>query len=187
MIDQRNRLDIMISVNPPYSKMILNGYKPFEFREKILKEIIRELTPSPFHESKNIKAFIYETKNKGGVGKVIGDINIVDFYQLHYVDKKYPDTELIEERMNCIKHLYMHWCYMNGLMANMNERWFKSKKFTKYRNDIGWVDQNFNYAIIFSSPEKYNQPISLSKFINAKGDKVIRPPQNMCKVWKMNQ
>lgn len=48
-------MDIMISINPPYTKMILSGYKPVEYRKKILKNI------KPLD-----KVYIYETKNHNG-------------------------------------------------------------------------------------------------------------------------
>lgn len=76
---------VMISVNPPYSKMIFTKYKPFDFRKRVLKGMD---TGYPLED---ILAYIYETKNKGGSGKVIGKVTVSGTYSLHYGDKKYTE------------------------------------------------------------------------------------------------
>lgn len=65
-------MDIMISINPPYTDMILNGYKPVEYRKKILKNI-----------KQFDRLYIYETKSHKGQGKIVGEALIYDIYKLH--------------------------------------------------------------------------------------------------------
>lgn len=61
--------EIMISINPPFSKQIINGEKPMEFRKKVLN-IMKDKD-----NFGKIKIYIYETKNKSGCGKVIKKMN----------------------------------------------------------------------------------------------------------------
>lgn len=160
--------------------MIFERYKPYEFRNKILNGMD---TSYPIED---IKAYIYETKNKGGTGKVVGDVKILGSYSLHYGDLKYSDTELVKERFYCIKTLYVHWCELKGIKPNMNEGWFKSKKFLRYKKEIGFFNTDdsltCNYALILDTPIQYECPRSLSDFSNANGMILNRPPQNMFRV-----
>ncbi len=167
------KLEIMLSVNPPYSKMIMCGEKPFEFRNSILNAV------KALQDGENITAYIYETKNKGGCGMVIGRVKITGLYDLHYNDKRSTTTELINARYRSIKYLYLHWCCMNALEPNMNEGWFKSKRFTAYKEKIGFGG---NYALILDSPITFCNQIDISYFNYANGKVFRRPPQNMCYV-----
>lgn len=166
-------MEIMISVNPPYSNMILNRYKPFVFRKAVLKEIEEET-----------KAYIYETENKGGVGAIIGEVPVLGYYSLYYGDDKKPYKELVKERYFFIKEMYLYWCDIKGINPNMNEGWFKSKKFNKYQKEIGFSDDNdgritCNYALRLGSPVLYKNARLLTEFFTSKGVPLNRPPQNM--------
>ncbi|MEI3163402.1 MAG: hypothetical protein V8S74_08460 [Lachnospirales bacterium] len=169
-------MNIMISINPPYTKMILSGYKPVEYRKKILKNI------KPLD-----KVYIYETKNHNGQGKVVGSAVIYDIYKLYY-GKSVNDnrlTPIVLERFHHIKNLYYNYCNIKSYKPNNNEGWFKSKKFLKYQQEIGLFDANgelkVNYAIHFAYIKKYDEPLDISNFIcPTSGNNLKQPPQNMC-------
>ena len=55
----------MLSVNPPYAGWLVDGLKTIEWRKRFLPRG---------------KAFIYETKKHGGIGAVIGEVEIVGEY-----------------------------------------------------------------------------------------------------------
>lgn len=173
-------MKVMISVNPPYSKMIFTKYKPFEFRNRVLKGMD---TGYPLED---ILAYIYETKNKGGSGKVIGKVTVSGAYSLHYGDEKYPDTTLIKNRFYFTKELYSYWCNLKGITPNLNEGWFKSKKFSAYEKEIGLYGDNdalsCNYALIMDDPILYDEAKPLTAFCTLKGIPITRPPQNMYRV-----
>lgn len=170
-------MEVMISINPPYTQMIFNGYKQFEFRKKVLKGM------DEGYPLQDIKAYIYETKNKGGLGKVIGEVTIPGTYCLHYGDKKYPDEELVKVRLEFIKWSYLQWCELKKIKPNMNEGWFKSKKFNEYKKEIGFFNKDdkleCNYALILDESFKYETPKDISDFMNIKNISLCRPPQNM--------
>ncbi|HMM31858.1 MAG TPA: hypothetical protein PKB13_08780 [Clostridia bacterium] len=172
------RAYVMISVNPPYARMILSGYKTFEFRKAILKEM------DSGYPQEDIRALIYETKNKGGTGKVIGEVSVIGSYAPRYEQSKHPDSELIKERYFFIKHLYLTWCNLNFLRPNLNEGWFKSAKFSKYQKEIGFNDTDFNYALILDRPLMYPSPMVLSLFKSLRGIPLVRPPQNMFRILR---
>ena len=166
-------MDIMISINPPYAEMILSGYKPVEYRKKILN--IKQLN----------KLYIYETKNHNGQGKVIGEALIDNIYRLYY-DKSVDDNRLpiVQERFRHIKNLYYEYCDIKNYKPNKNEGWFKSKKFKNYQQEIGLLDANgelkVNYGIHLSHIQKYDEPLDISEFISpTTGNILKRPPQNM--------
>lgn len=173
-------MNVIISVNPPYSKMIFTKYKPFDFRKKVLKGMD---TGYPLED---ILAYIYETKNKGGSGKVIGEVTVSGAYCLHYWNKMYPDSALIKQRFFFMKETYLHWCSLKGITQNLNEGWFKSKKFNAYLKEIGFFDNNdslnCNYALILDDPILYDEAKPLTAFRTLKGIPITRPPQNMYRV-----
>lgn len=177
--------DIMISVNPPYSQMIMDGYKLMEFRKKVLSSLVEDLDhkrlPLPI-------VYIYETKNKGGVGKIIGECNILNLYKPMYLKESvegYDLSQLVRERNLMIKVLYLKWCFKKNIKPNMNEGWFSSKKFRQYRTEIG-LNVDFNFALILDNIKNYDIPLCLNDFLNTEGKSLIMPPQNMCYVYLNN-
>lgn len=174
-------MEVMISINPPYSNMIFDGYKPYEFRNCVLKGM------DEGYPIQTIKAYIYETKNKGGKGAVIGEVTILGSSNLYYGKKVGLTTELINERYEFTKNLYLFWCELKNIKPNMNEGWFKSKKYHEYEKEIGLFGQNdellsFNHALILDSPIKYDKSKPLTEYFNSKGEILKRPPQNMFNV-----
>ena len=172
---ENNLRTIMISINPPYTDMIFSGYKRFEFRRRILKGLE--------NPKEHVKAYIYETKNHGGRGKVIGEVTISGVYCPQYHNLKTKITsEIIKERFELVKAMYYDWCNITGTKPNPNEGWFKSKKFKKYQEQIGFCGAQVelsNYALILSKPTRYQTPLELSNFRSLKGTIIEYPPQNM--------
>lgn len=74
----------------------------------------------------------------------IGVAEIDTIYNLHYKDEMFIDTELTNSRLSCIKHMYIGWCIRNKIKPNLKEGWFKSVKFDRYKDEIGFFD---NYGI----------------------------------------
>lgn len=170
--------EIMISINPPYTELIMSGEKPMEFRKQVLKVMQDE------DSFGKIKIYIYETKNKSWCGKVVGEALMNNLFDVRYFDKKIDVFELFDyDRYHCISELYSRWCANNNILPNMNEELFKSKRFANYIKTIGWSD-NFNFAIGLDHVKQYEQPFSLESFINNSGLPMKYPPQNMCQCFK---
>lgn len=164
-------MDVMISINPPYTNMIFGGIKPMEFRKKVLNEMLKD------DPDRNI--YVYETKNHGGCGKVIGKAKIEKVYKVMYKDEtEEVDPVLAQERYDCMKDLHCLWCQRRG--KSSNEGGFQSARFTQYREYIGWgYPQNFNYAICLSDITLFEKPKELGEFAGQNGEVLKRPPQNM--------
>ena len=173
-------MQVMISINPPYTDMIFSGYKPYEFRKRVLKGM------DEWYPPEEIIAYIYETKNKGGAGAVIGEVKIAGSYTPNYGKDSETDTFVVE-RNECIKSLYLRWCESKHIKPNMKEGWFKSKRFLHYLEEIGFGPKlDFNYALILDNPRKYEVSLPLNNFRNTKGETLARPPQNMFRVARKN-
>ena len=174
---------VLISVSAPYTDMIFSGYKPFEFRKKVLKGMDSHYPEEP------ITAYIYETKNKGGCGAVVGEVKIDGTFTVNYAKDTEHSTELVKERYMLVKCLYLMWCEGKGIEPNRNEGWFKSKRFARYQREIGFFGENdsldFNYAVSLGDAHKYTHPKPLSCFRNLDGKVLSRPPQNMQRVREM--
>lgn len=156
-------LDVMISINPPYSDMIMRKYKMIEFRKKIMKNIKFNTT------------YIYETKRKGGIGKVIGECKIVDIFEL---DNSNEREEMIED-------IYKH--YSLNVFGEILYNWeFDSYFINEFLEEIGYSDDdsedgyNAKYGLRLCNIKKYDKPLELSQFLNSKNEVMKRPPQNMC-------
>ena len=167
-------MDAMISINPPYTRMIFGGTKPMEFRKKVLNDMLKE--------DPEMDVYIYETKNHGGYGKVIGKTKIENVYKVFYENEpEETNHTLVQERFHCVKDLYYIWCEKLRKRPNYKEGWFKDTCFKKYKKSIGWgYPQNFNYAILFSNITLFEEPKDLDEFVGSKGEILKRPPQNMC-------
>lgn len=63
-----------------------------------------------------------------------------------------PSNDVVSERNESIKALYVWWCLTWNKKPNMNEGWFRSKRFTKYLSEIGYdssegEQKKFNYVL----------------------------------------
>lgn len=64
-------MNVLTSIRKPYTDLIFNGTKPLEFRTRI---------PSDLEPDDTI--FIYESKFKGGAGKVIGEAKLKQILEI---------------------------------------------------------------------------------------------------------
>lgn len=156
---------ILMSVNPPYAEMIVSGQKPMEFRNKVIKDVYSDSDCPP-------TVYIYETKNKGGCGMVIGKATIVKIFKLQQKDDEYN----VKNRNDSLVWLYYDWCFKNNIKPNPKEGWFTSTRFTEYYEKIGW---GRNYALALDLIARFDTPIPLSSFSTGKSV-ITHPPQNMC-------
>ena len=105
---------VMLSVNPPYSQQIISGYKLFEFRSLVLYGMELGFLPE------QITAYIYETKKKGGCGKVIGKVTISGTYAPLYRKIDYS-PDIVRHRNKMIIQMYYLWCNKVNRKPNNNE------------------------------------------------------------------
>lgn len=125
-----------------------------EISEK-LKQEINECFPN--EKSACIsKVFLLKDKE---TGKLLGEATGYEIYYLLYDVEKgsgYNNNSFFEgvvaARYYAVKNLYYEWCSMKSLKPNPNEGWFKSKKFSKYLDQIGWGS---NYAVFINEVIKY--------------------------------
>lgn len=73
----------------------------------------------------------------------------IRIFPLHYEDGQADiKGELVQSRFNCVKEIYYRWCALKKLKPNPNEGWFRSKKFTKYLDELNF--QNMNYVVVLT-------------------------------------
>lgn len=114
--------DVLISVNKEHLDNILDGIKTIEWRKK----------PLPLG-----KHYGYETKNKGGCGKVTGEFEIVENIKVDLFDIVCNDPkELIKK--GCVD-----WGFLN-----------------KYAG----IERPYLYANVIENAKRYDKPKDLSEF-----------------------
>ena len=157
-------MKISLNIDQIYSKMVFDGYKPVIFLNEIDNEVETVLLNNKvmrYDKDKrvDVNMYIYESKHKSVSKKAIGEVTVIDYYYLYYGNKKWLDIDLVDIRNNFIKNLYFYWCDFKKIKPNMNEGWFKSKKFIKYQKEIGFYGNddtlNCNYALIVNNPILY--------------------------------
>lgn len=114
----------MTSINPPFSQLILDGKKKIEWRTK----------PLPLGWSE-----LYETKKKGGCGKVIGQFEVVENIKV----------DLFELACNDEKGLIEKGCVDWGFL-----------------NDYATLKRSYLYANVIDRVERYEKPKELFDFAN---------------------
>lgn len=111
---------IMTSINPPFSQLILDGKKKIEWRTK----------PLPLGWSE-----LYETKKKGGCGKVIGQFEVIqnikfnlqgDTYKPQWLEKGCVPYEFLVKYANGKDYLYAN-------VIDRVERYDKPKELSEFR------------------------------------------------------
>lgn len=155
----------MTSINPPFSQLILDGKKKIEWRTK----------PLPLGWSE-----LYETKKKGGCGKVIGQFEVVENIKV----------DLFELACNDEKGLIEKGCVDWGFL-----------------NDYATLKRSYLYANVVDRVERYEKPKELFDFANyvkyqvckerncfsdncwicPNNAIVIRPPQSWCFVESLGE
>ena len=152
---------VLISINPPYTSEILFGEKKMEFRRVIIKAL----------QDENLPILIYETKRKGGRGKVVALVRHHKILEPRYLAPR-DDEKDCNERFKTI----MYCCIDYGLWKNMivNDEVLHSKDFNECLEQIGQTSFNYNYAIHLEDV----QPL----YIKLDSLNIKRPPQNMMQV-----
>ena len=114
--------DILISVNKEHLDNILDGIKTVEWRKK----------PLPLG-----KHYGYETKNKGGCGKVTGEFYIVENIKVDLFDIVCNDEK------DLIKKGCVDWGFLNNYAG---------------------IERPYLYANIIENARRYDKPKELSEF-----------------------
>lgn len=166
-------MNTMISENPPYSQMILDGYKFFEFAKRIILGLDEGIIRN------SITTYIYENKENKGASAIIGEVKLEKIYRVNYGHNPKGTPKLNNQRLECLKDLYFRWCIMEGIIPDMENGWLVSKKFNDYMNEIGANKLNYNYIFVLNTPIKYKEPKPLGDFLNTLGEPIVRPPQNI--------
>lgn len=177
-------VEIMISVNPPYSQMISEEYKRVEFRKNSIIDL-----------RKGDIVWFYETKNKGGSGSIIGYATIDAIVPLEAI---YDPEQEVDCFVNNHK-MFWNYCFDRDISvpyAPTNEWVYQVRECMKeeffqhiavipfdYLTIIGFGG---NYAIMF---DKFvAESHALGDFISKKSNDIMaRPPQNMCYVKLMSR
>lgn len=165
----------MTSVNPPFSTLILNGVKKIEWRTKPL--------PLGWHE-------LYETKKKGGCGKVIGRFEVVENVKFNLQGDTYQPQWL---EKGCVSYDFL-LAYAKGkdyLYANIIgkvEIYDKPKELSEFLTIC-------KYDAVFSYNSKCGECPYFDKNLQNKTESVVvglcsnggyipitRPPQSWCYV-----
>ena len=115
----------MTSINPPFSQLILDGKKKIEWRTK----------PLPLGWSE-----LYETKKKGGCGKVTGQFEVVENIKFNLKGDTYKKSWF---EKGCVPYEFL----------------------VKYANGKDYI-----YANVIDRVERYDKPKELSEFYSAKWD-----------------
>lgn len=166
--------DIMISVSIPNSRMLQYGQKTVIYCKQYIKSI-----------RNTDRLWFYETKHRGGSGKVIGYAVVEAVIPMKLINAK---KETIKEIYAADKKLYLYYAvdllggfnllptedYLLDLMLKMRENY---NQHLEYRFDT--AVENENYAILFNSFS--NVSLELNNFISLKTKNVlVVPPKKIC-------
>ena len=131
----------LISINKPFTGNILDGIKKIEWRKSALPKIC---------------FFIYETKNKGGCGKVVGEMRIT-----------------ANRRINLPGDTLRKGFIESGCVPYSDLKRYAGESGILWANIIGEV-------------KRYDKPKELSEFFTPMGKRpsymLERPPQSWCYV-----
>ena len=131
----------IISINKPHTDNIFSGKKIIEWRKKKLPDGVYR---------------VYETKNKGGCGAVVG-LFIIDN---HMEDEPYivSTYESIQELPDVI------------IEEGCVDRQFLEEYIGKDSGKLLWGNR-------IKAPIKLSKPVPITKYANKKGETITRPPQ----------
>lgn len=153
-------MDILLPIQRPYTDLIFKGFKPFEFRTRIPQNLLLGDT-----------IYIYESKAKGGTGKVIGHAKLKGILP---ISKEDPVSFLTTAYTETITHLGTH-CNISC------DEWGRRVGFTNRWGVCVW-----NYAIQLTEIQLYAIPKELHEFQGAKGP-LMRAPQSFCYISQVNR
>jgi predicted transcriptional regulator len=126
----------MTSINPPFSQLILDGIKKIEWRTK----------PLPLGWSE-----LYETKKKGGCGKVMGQFEVVenikfnlkgDTYKKSWLEKGCVPYEFLVEYAKGKDYLYAN-------VIDRVERYKKPKELGEFRKPCKFAYSSYEEGICY--------------------------------------
>ena len=94
---------ILLSVNPPYAGLLVDGIKTVEWRKKPLPTWPPVRWPQKPKVLDPLHVFIYETAHNGGCGMVIGDVEMnatfvfddFDDIPAEFIERGYYDEYLL--------------------------------------------------------------------------------------------
>lgn len=129
--------------------MILKKEKWVVFQNEISEKVKQELYEL-YPNSKGFYAPNTFYLKDSETGELLGETTSYLIYYLLYDverEKGYHANEIVKARNDALKDIYHEWCFRKSLKFNPNEGWFKSKKFSKYLNQIGWGS---NYVVFIN-------------------------------------
>lgn len=146
---------VLISIQPKWCELIANGKKTIEVRKSRPKQD----TPFP--------CYIYETKAKGGCGKVIG--------------------EFMCDKLYLIKNQGSRFSVADEEQSVTNE--IARKSCLYYDDMVSYLSNKDGYGWHISDLVIYDKPKELSEFFTPMGKRpsymIERPPQSWCYVeWE---
>lgn len=192
-------MDVMMSIRPPYSDLIFQEKKLFEFRNTLPEQEIDTV-------------YVYETLNGGGTGKVIGKFKagkpiemlfdmVEGYFIADYCRKILKDDHLaglFQEAVNSPMESYkvfsaIYFALNKPAMDYIkeNKTWPPYSVSCRGSNEEAekiitrvsmWLEdtglENQNYAIPIIDPVEYLFPLDISDFCSPSGKALTRPPQS---------
>ena len=155
--------EVLISVNKENLDNILDGIKTVEWRKK----------PLPLG-----KHYGYETKNKGGCGKVTGEFEIVRTVALRVSAIPHEENDFLAR--GCVPYKFLEH-YANGavwLYANIIEN---AKRYDKPKELSEFITPTDCESVI-AKDMLCNTCCICSYFCTKKPKRITRPPQSWCYV-----
>lgn len=156
---------VLISIQPPNTCNIFDGFKDIEWRSR----------PLPMG-----KYYCYETKNGGGIGKVIGEFHIAHI-------KRFDDNSDIPEaliKLGCVSRKFLYkYCKGGPLYANFiiqRKKYDKPRELSEFytKCDEGCPDCGFWKSVRVNADE-----FDMECSSNVYGYRPLRrPPQSWCYV-----
>lgn len=146
-------MNILLPIQRPYTDQIFQGFKSFEFRTRVPQNLVSGDT-----------IYIYESKAKGGVGKVIGQAKLKEILS---IPKNEPLSFLME--------LYAESYAQQETRSHVScEEWGRQ---------IGYINKwgvcVWNYAIQLTEVQRYTIPKDLHEFEGVNGT-LMKAPQSFC-------
>lgn len=172
-------MSILLSVNPPFAGMLVDGEKTIEWRKKPLPDG---------------KAYIYETKKNGGCGMVIGEVYIGS--------TKGVPKELLGSRREALTYLLGKGYSDRVITASIAQTNYFILSGNVSKKDLAKYAKGHKaiYANDCWDFKRYDKPIGVTVFLNPCGQNgciccpqfdwgkhdckkyKVRPPQSWCYV-----
>lgn len=153
---QTENYAFVTSLDSEKAKMIVTGYMTFLSLNELPTDA---LLIKPYQ---TVTLYI---RDKDDHDIIIGEAQILDVCNLMYSD---DSIEAVHERFRFVRAMYYDWCELKGIKPNHKEGWFSSKKFIKYRQEIGMYDDLPDYTLRLCTPIYYPAPIDDAMLCNTK-------------------